>query len=165
MFSDLSIRIAYLLNGLRYVCCVKVQYVSIYICAPGRTIKQYLCSREHNPAMFVLPGAQSRSICASGSTIQEYLCSREHKYCLIVLPGAQISRVSNLLGTYRRQYGEDLESFSTGKTKTNWLFINNETQRLRAAVRDQVMKLLAPAVLRHLHLPSNHPWTRQVFTL
>jgi hypothetical protein len=74
------------------------------------------------------------------------------------------SRVSNLVGTCRRQYGEDLESFSTGKTKTNWLSINNETHRLRAAVRDQVVKLLAPAVFRYLDLPSNHPWTRQVST-
>ena len=71
----------------------------------------------------------------------------------------------NLVGTYRRQYGEDLESFSTGKTRTNWLSIDNETHRLRAAVRDQVVKLLAPAVLRHLDLPSNHHWTRQVPTL
>jgi hypothetical protein len=70
--------------------------------------------------------------------------------------------LSNLDGTCRRQYGEDLESFSTGKTKANWLFINRETQRLRAVVRDEVVKLLAPAVFRHLDLPSDHPWTRQV---
>lgn len=70
--------------------------------------------------------------------------------------------MSNLDGTCRRQYGEDLESFSTGKTKANWLFINRETQRLRAVVRDEVVKLLAPAVFRHLDLPSDHPWTRQV---
>jgi len=33
------------------------------------SIKHYLGSREHNPSLFVLPGAESRDICAPGSTI------------------------------------------------------------------------------------------------
>jgi hypothetical protein len=52
-----------------------------------------LSSREHNPAIIVLPGAQSRDICAPGSTIQQCLCSREHNQAILVLPGAQSSRI------------------------------------------------------------------------
>jgi hypothetical protein len=73
------------------------------ICAPGSTIQQYFCSREHNPAVFELPGAQFCSIGAPGSTIKRYLCSRstiqehlcswEHKQAVFVLPGAQSSNI------------------------------------------------------------------------
>ena len=46
------------------------------ICAPGSTIKPYLCSREHNPEMFV-PGSQ----------INPFLCSREHNPAMLVAWG------------------------------------------------------------------------------
>jgi hypothetical protein len=51
---------------------------------------RYLCSREHNQAVFVLPGAQILLDCAPGSTNAPGLCSWEHKHRWIVLPGAQI---------------------------------------------------------------------------
>ncbi len=38
------------------------------VCARGSTIQQHLCSREHNQAILVLPGAQSSRIRAPGST-------------------------------------------------------------------------------------------------
>ena len=40
--------------------------------------KQYLCSREHKQAIYVLQGAQSSSICAPRSTNNRFLCSRGH---------------------------------------------------------------------------------------
>jgi hypothetical protein len=45
-------------------------------------ITHCLSSREHTPAKFVFPGAQSSSDCGPGRTV--------HLYCLFVLPGAQI---------------------------------------------------------------------------
>ena len=48
----------------------------------GSTNKQYLCSRQHEEAMFLLPG----------STNKQCLCPRasEHECCLFVLPGAHL---------------------------------------------------------------------------
>jgi len=77
------------------VCAPGAQTCSIG--APGSTNEPYSCSREHNPTVFVLPGAHSSDTCAPGSTIQQRLygdvcaegrslCSREHQYCRFVLP-------------------------------------------------------------------------------
>jgi hypothetical protein len=64
------------------------------ICAPGSTIQGCVCSREHNHAVGVLPGALSNDTCddtcAPANTSHARLCPREHKYRWIVLPGAQI---------------------------------------------------------------------------
>ena len=46
-------------------------------------MQQYLCSRKHNPLIFVLSGALINSICALGSTTQEYVFapgSALHRY-------------------------------------------------------------------------------------
>ncbi len=39
--------------------------------ASGSTSKQCLCSREHRPAVFVLPEVQEMDTCAPGSTIKQ----------------------------------------------------------------------------------------------
>ena len=66
---------------------------------------------------------------------------------------------------FRRQYGEDLDSFITGKTKANWLLINHETNRLKTVIREDIIKLLTPLVCRSLCLPADALWTKQVTQL
>jgi hypothetical protein len=65
----------------------------------------------------------------------------------------------------RRQYGEDLDSFSTGKIKANWLSINKEMQRLKTSMREDIIKLFAPLVWHHFRLPADGSWTQQVGVL
>jgi len=57
------------------VCLVLPGAQVLLHCAPGSTIKLYLCSRERNQAVFVLPlivlpGTQTSGICAPGSTMR-----------------------------------------------------------------------------------------------
>ena len=68
------------------------------VCVQGHEIAVW-CSREHDPAMLVLPGAQSSEACAPRSTIKPYSCSREHNPAMLVLPGAQSSNACAPRGT------------------------------------------------------------------
>ena len=67
------------------LCSFGAQISSLF--ALTSTVQQYLCSREHSPAVFVLPGAQLSIFGAPGSTIK-HMCSRVHNPPIFVLPGA-----------------------------------------------------------------------------
>ena len=64
--------------------------------------------------------------------------------------------------TLRRQYGEDLDSFNSGKTRRNWLAVNLETQELKSLLRKEIINVIAPLLQQELKLSADSSWTGQV---